>query len=105
MKLAPCLAVLSVAAFSSAIADEHQSAAAQPATPSVDHTARIDIMLAVERFRQAFATGNLEGIKRVLLRRFVEVPRWSAARGKDRRTDASHRDFSELQLPCGRDER
>jgi ketosteroid isomerase-like protein len=33
------------------------------AAPSVEEIARIDIMRAVEQFRQAFATGNIEGVK------------------------------------------
>jgi ketosteroid isomerase-like protein len=33
------------------------------AAPSVDDTARMDIMRTVEQFREAFAAGNIEGIQ------------------------------------------
>jgi ketosteroid isomerase-like protein len=33
------------------------------AAPTVDETARMEIVRAVEQFRQAFATGNIEGIE------------------------------------------
>jgi len=33
------------------------------AAPNVDETARMDILRAVEQFRQAFGTGNIEGIE------------------------------------------
>jgi ketosteroid isomerase-like protein len=39
------------------------TAVGSSAAPSVDDTARMDIMRAVEQFRQAFATGNIEGIE------------------------------------------
>jgi ketosteroid isomerase-like protein len=39
------------------------TAVGSSAAPSVDENARMDIMRAVEQFRQAFATGNIEGVK------------------------------------------
>jgi ketosteroid isomerase-like protein len=39
------------------------TAVGSSATTSVDETARMDIMRAVEQFRQAFASGNIEGIE------------------------------------------
>jgi ketosteroid isomerase-like protein len=39
------------------------TAVGSTAAPTVDETARMDIMRAVEQFRHAFATGNLEGVK------------------------------------------
>jgi ketosteroid isomerase-like protein len=39
------------------------TAVGSSAAPSVDETARMNILRAVEQFRQAFATGNLQGIK------------------------------------------
>ncbi len=39
------------------------TAVGSSAAPSVDETARMDITRAVERFRQALANGNIEGIE------------------------------------------
>ena len=62
------------------------------AAPSADETARMDIVRAVEQFRQDFATGNLEGIDEYysddLLKFRAGVPP-----EESRRTVASQRGF------------
>jgi ketosteroid isomerase-like protein len=39
------------------------AAVASDVAPSADETARMDILRAIEQFRHAFATGNIQGIQ------------------------------------------
>jgi ketosteroid isomerase-like protein len=58
------------------------TAVGSSAAPSVDETARMDIMRAVEQFRQAFATGNIKGIEEYYSDELLKFRAGAPAEGK-----------------------